>query len=141
MAPVGKIGRNVYYLVRDVLTNRTENTAARKHKADSAANQELARSEREEKLRLTKAQAEGQEIKNAQLREKLAPVELIEWVIGNVGEQVITIFDALPEQLKKRMPKLTDSNIETIRREIAKVHAIAAGMTLDLDQYYGRKQT
>lgn len=138
---VAKIGSNVYYEVGDVLRNRLQHQAA-KHQAqpEQATDKELARAEREEKLRLTKAQAEGQEIKNAQLRKELAPVAVIEWVIAKAGGQISAILDALPLQLKKRNPKLTAANIETIRREIVKVQNAAAQMTVDLDEYYERNE-
>ncbi len=141
--PVAKIGRRTYYRTADVLTNRLDKLAGRLTTATGPQldNAELTRIEREEKLRLTKAQAEGQEIKNAQLREELAPVALIEWVLGKVGGQISAILDALPSQLKKRNAKLTATNIETIRREIVKTQNIAARVTVDLDEYYERKQT
>lgn len=139
---VAKIGRNAFYLVSDVVKNRLQNQAAKQQQAaPPATDVELTRSEREEKLRLTKAQAEGQELKNAQLRKELAPVDVIEWVIGKAGGQISAILDALPSRLKKRNPKLTASNIENIRREIVKAQNAAAQMTVDLDEYYERRET
>jgi phage terminase Nu1 subunit (DNA packaging protein) len=139
---VAKIGRNAFYLVSDVLANRLQRQAAKQQQtAEPATDLELTRSEREEKLRLTKAQAEGQELKNAQLRKELAPVDVIEWVIGKAGGQISAILDALPSQLKKRNPKLTASNIETIRREIVKAQNAASQMTVDLDEYYERNES
>ena len=136
ISPVAKIGRNAYYVVGHVLENRLVNQAARLTKSiDTATEAELFRAEREEKLLLTKAQREGQELKNAQLRKELAPVVVIEWVLGKVGGQISAILDALPLQLKKRNPKLTASNIETIRREIVKAQNAAAQVTVDIDEY------
>src|SRR5574343_430050 len=109
--PVAKIGREAFYVVQDVLQNRLVNQAAHLTKSiDTATEQELFRAERVQKLRLTEAQAEGQEIKNAQLRHELAPVDVIEWTLGKVGAQIGAILDALPLQIKKRNPKLTASN-------------------------------
>lgn len=140
--PHAKVGRNAFYLVDDVLRNRLAHQEARLQKAaDPATDAELARAEREEKLRLTKAQAEGQEIKNAQLRKELAPVGVLEWVIGKAGGQISAILDALPMQIKKRNPKLTATDIETVRREIVKAQNAAAQMTVDLDEYYERNES
>lgn len=134
-----KIGRNTFYLVDDVLRNRLAHQEARLQKsADPATDAELARAEREEKLRLTKAQAEGQEIKNAQLRKELAPVAVIEWVAGKTGSQISALLAALPLQLKKRNPRLTASDIEIVKREIVKAQNAAAQITVDLDEYYER---
>ena len=66
----------------------------------------------------------------------MAPVAVIEWVVGKAGAQIAAILDSLPLQLKKRNPKLTASNIDTIRREIAKAQKAAAQMSVDLDEYY-----
>lgn len=139
--PHTKIGRNTFYLVDDVLRNRLAHQAAKLQKAElPVTDAELGRAEREEKLRLTKAQAEGQEIKNAQLRKELAPVAVIEWVVGKAGSQISAVLDAIPLQVKKRNPKLTASDIEIIRREIAKAQNAAAQMTVDLDEYYERDE-
>ena len=134
--PVEKIGRNVFYMAADVLENRLNDFESRLQKHAPLDAAELIQAEREEKLLLTKAQREGQELKNSQLRKELAPVSVIEWVIGKTGGQISAILDALPLQIKKRCPKLTASGIEVIRREIVKAQNAAAAMTLDLDEYY-----
>jgi len=137
--PVARIGRYSFYLVSDVLTNRLERQAARQQAASAppATDHELTRSEREEKLRLTRAQAEGQELKNAQLRKELAPVDVIEWVLGKVGGEISAILESIPALLKKRNAKLTASNIELIRREIVKAQNAASQITVNLDDFYG----
>ena len=134
---VAKIGRYTYYRVADVLTNRLDHLAKRLTTSPGPQldDAELTRTEREEKLRLTSAQAEWQETKNAQLLKELAPVNLLEWVIGKAGSQISAILESIPMNLKKRNPRLTASNIEFITREIVKTQNIAADMKLDLDEY------
>jgi hypothetical protein len=61
--PIAKIGRQVFYRFSDVLENRLAHQKSRLTK--SAATSEISRAEREAKLRLTEAQAEGQEIRQA----------------------------------------------------------------------------
>lgn len=135
--PVAKQPPYVYYTVEAVLANRLAWQAAKLERpGQSASAEERKQAEDEAKLRLTLAQADGQEIKNAQLRRELAPVALIEWVLGKAGAQISAILDALPMQLKKRNPKLTASNLETIRRDIVKAQNAAAHVTVDLDEYY-----
>ncbi len=135
--PVEKQPPFVFYTVADVLANRLAHQAAKLERpSDGASVAERMKAEGDAKLRLTLAQAEGQEIKNAQLRKELAPVSVIEWVIGKAGGQISAILDAIPLQLKKRNPKLTASNLETIRRDIVKAQNAASQMTVDLDEYY-----
>lgn len=134
--PVAKIGRNKYYMVADVLENRLVHQAARLTKAiDTTTDAQQSKKEREEKLRLVSAQADGQEIKNSQLRKELAPVAVIEWALGKLGGQIAAILDALPAKLKKRNPKLTASNIAMVKKEIIKAANMAAHVTVDYDEY------
>jgi phage terminase Nu1 subunit (DNA packaging protein) len=137
---VAKQAPYVFYVAEAVIQNRMEKQAAklRHENKTPASEQELTRSEREEKLRLTKAQAEGQELKNAQLRKELAPVDVIEWVLGKAAGQISAVLESIPSLLKKRNAKLTASNIELIRREIVKAQNAASQMTVDLDEYYER---
>lgn len=135
--PVAKQPPYVYYTVEGVLTNRLEHQAARLERIGKpASDEERELAEGNAKLRLTLAQAEGQELKNAQLRKELAPVDMLEWVVGKAGAQISAILDAIPLQLKKRNPKLTATDLETIRREIVKAQNTAAHLTVDLDEYY-----
>ena len=136
--PIAKISPNVFYTVADVLANRLENQAARLQKRDSA---ELVQAEREEKLRLTKLQADGQEIRNQQLRRELAPVAFMEWALGKAAGQISAIFDSIPARVKKHNPKLTASNIEMIRRDVLKAQNAVAYMAVDLDEYCERNET
>lgn len=138
VGPVAKLGRCTYYDVRSVLDNRLAWAERKMQRAAPESDVDLMKAEREEKLRLTKAQAEGQELKNAQLRRELAPVQVIEFVVGKAGGQISAILGALPMQLKKRNPRLTASDIELAKREIAKAQNAAAKMTVDLDEYYDR---
>jgi len=135
--PEVKIGRHTYYSAAAVLANRLAHWENQISQAASReTDQEPSSADREARLRLTLAQAEGQEIKNAQLRKELAPVHLLEWVVGKAGAQISAILDAIPMQLKKRNAKLTASNIELIRRDIVKAQNAAAQMTVDIDAYY-----
>lgn len=131
--PVAKIGKQVFYLAGDVVANRLANQQQKlkKHERDHRP----TKPELEANLQLTRARAEWQELKNAKLREELAPVELISWVIGKAASQISAILESIPMNLKKRNPRLTASNIEFITREIVKTQNIAAHMKLDLDEY------
>lgn len=139
VTPVARIGRHTFYEFADILENRLEAHSRRLEAQTPPAPlppSDLVIAEREEKLRLTKAQADWQELKNAQTNRDLAPVKLIEYVVASAGRQISAILDALPLQLKKRNPKLTATDIETIRREIVKAQNVASQITVDLDEYY-----
>lgn len=138
--PNERRGRELLFTMRAITDRLIERERARWERerpapAEPESDTDLARLEREEKLRLTKAQADGQEIKNAQQRRELAPIKVIEWVLGRVGGEISALLDALPMQMKKRNPKLTAADIEVVKRDIARAMNAAARITVDLDEY------
>ncbi len=80
-----------------------------------------------EKLRLTRAQAESQELKNEVARGELAPIELIERVLTAAASEAAGILDSLPLTIKRKHPQLDSQIIESIKRQTVKaMNAIAA---------------
>ncbi|WP_158538982.1 terminase small subunit [Marinobacter vulgaris] len=100
----------MYYEARAVLDNRLE-------KADQAGNNSDIEAER---LRLTRAQAEGQEIKNELARGKTAPMEIITLSLSTVAGAASGILDSLPLDIKRKFPELDTQMIEAIRRHCVK---------------------
>jgi len=88
-----------------------------------------------ERARLTKSQADGQEMKNAVMRRELAPVDLIEWTLNKVASQIGAVLDSIPQKVKRRVPSLTAAQIDFIKREIVTCQNSAAKITVDLDEY------
>lgn len=88
-----------------------------------------------EKARLTKEQATKEALRNAQLRNELAPIDILQWTINKVGGQISSILSAVPLKIKRRIPSLTTSDVEMIKREIVKAQNAASKITIDLDEY------
>lgn len=88
-----------------------------------------------ERARLTKEQADGQELKNAQTRRELAPVELIVWALNRFASQVCPLLEAIPQKVKRRIPSMTASQIEIIKRETVRAQNAASKITVDLNEY------
>ncbi|MDX2440319.1 MAG: terminase small subunit [Desulfobacterales bacterium] len=84
-----------------------------------------------ERFRLTKAQADSQEMKNQVLRQELAPLILIEIAIRKWSEQARSMLDATPLKVKKLLPKMKATEIEIIRREIIKIQNAISKIRLD----------
>lgn len=84
-----------------------------------------------ERARLAREQADKIAMQNAQTRRELAPAYLIEEVLAKAGSKVAGILEAIPGQVKRRLPNLPASEIEAIQLEIAKARNIAASITLD----------
>jgi len=84
-----------------------------------------------ERARLAREQADKIAMQNAQTRRELAPAYLIEEVLAKAGAKVAGILEAIPGQVKRRLPSLPASEIEAIQSEIAKARNIAAAISLD----------
>lgn len=82
-----------------------------------------------ERLRLTAAQAEGQELKNDITKRKSVPTEVATFVLSRLSAEIGSILDTLPLTLKRRHPDLEVRHIESVQRELAKARNRAA--TLD----------
>lgn len=128
--PVARIGREVFYTFRDILDNRLAHQAENLSQAYSDPDaSELDR----ERVRLTRAQADNMEIKNEIARGEVAPIELLTHAIGNGATQIAAILGSAPLNIKRQIPRLTASEIETIKREIVKAQNAAAHITIDFD--------
>lgn len=90
-----------------------------------------------ERARLTRAQAEAQELKNAQTRRQVAPVELLTYALANVGAQISAHLETIPGRLKREIPALNNSDLFEAQRIIAQVQNAAASVELDWSQAPG----
>lgn len=84
-----------------------------------------------ERAALARAQREKIEMQNAVTRRELAPTHLIEEVLARAGTRVAGILDAIPGQIRRRVPSLPGSELDAIAMEIAKARNIAAAVSLD----------
>lgn len=138
--PAARIGREAFYDCRSVLNNRLSKAEA-KHQPDpdEGIDPLVDAKLQQERLRLTAAQAEGQELKNEVTKRKSVPVEFAMFVLSRIAAEIASGLDTLPLTLKRRHPDLEVRHIESVQRELAKVRNRAA--TLDdrlpemLDEY------
>ncbi|MET4696102.1 terminase small subunit [Endozoicomonas lisbonensis] len=135
--PLGKFGRSVYFDVRSVLENRLAHEVS---KQQPTSIEDLDENSIEfERYRLTKAQADGQELKNELARGEVAPVELQSFVLGRCLAEAAGILDTLLLNMKRKHPELTPVQLENFKREIVKSqNAISRGNELIpqyLDEY------
>lgn len=128
-----------FYAVRDVVDNRLEWQRRKlESQAENIAADELILEQEKAKLALTREQAEGQRLKNAQMRRELAPVDMVVWALGSVASQVGSILGTLPSKIKRSQPKLGADEIRLIKTEIVKAqNACAKECEVDWDQYPG----
>jgi len=89
----------------------------------------------EQRARLAKEQTEATALKNAQTRKEVAPIIMLEWVLGKIGSQISALLESLPLKIRRRVPKLSANEVDLIRREIVKAQNICSKITVDLDEY------
>lgn len=126
--PVERIGREAFYDCRSVVSNRLSR-AEEKHQPDDDFDADTAKRLEQERLRLTAAQAEGQELKNDITKRKSVPTEFATFVLSRLAAEIGSLLDTLPLTLKRRHPDLEVRHIESVQRELAKARNRAA--TLD----------
>ena len=127
--PVVRIGREAFFDVRSVVDNRLTQ-AARKHAPagedgegiDPLAEQKLT----QERLRLTAAMADSQELKNEVKRARLVPVEFAVFALSRMAAQVGSLLDTIPLKMRRRHPELDVRHVESMQREIAVTRNTAA---------------
>jgi len=78
------------------------------------------------KARLTKAQAEAQEIKNHVARGELVPIQALEDALSDVCGQISAMLGALPSKLRKKFSWLKSAQLADIESVIAKAQNAAA---------------
>lgn len=129
---VGAIGRERFYTVEAIVANRL--ARAEERRPVPPTQQDLDADT--ERVLLTREQRIGQELKNAQTRRELAPVDLIDWTLGRVGSQIAAILDSIPLKVKRLVPRMTATELDHIKRELSKAQNAAARVTVDLDEFY-----
>lgn len=72
------------------------------------------------------------QLKEAQLRNESAPLELLQWALSNLGSQISAILETIPAKLKRQVPSLTYTDLELIRKEIIKTQNAAARVQIEL---------
>lgn len=119
VTPVARVGRSVYFTVSDVLQNRRDNEAAKKQPAVFGGD-ELTENLDFERYRLTKAQADAQELKNEISRQEVVPVDFASFALAKVAAEASGVLDSLPLNLIRKHPELSKLQQENIKRELAK---------------------
>src|SRR5690606_6443110 len=129
-----RIGREAFFTAAAVLSNRL---AHYQQKAESRAPTVDDEDYEAQRTRLTKAQADAQEMKNEVTRREQAPVRLLALALENLSTRVVAVLQAIPSTVKTRIPHLTATEINQISREIIKAQNAASKLDLSWDQLEG----
>ena len=73
-----------------------------------------------ERYRLTKAQADGQELKNARETGEVTDTEFVLCALRGLANQISSIMDSLPLTMQRQFPGMTPAMLDGLRKETAR---------------------
>lgn len=79
-----------------------------------------------EKLRLTTAQADAQEYKNELQKNESIPADFAVFALAKIADQAVGVLDSLAMNVQLKNPELTNSQLDNVRKELAKAMNIIA---------------
>lgn len=135
-----KKGRECLYTMADVVANRVANE--RKKHLNKPDEDDPEKPDIDfERWRLTKAQADGQEIKNEKERKEVVEVGFCIFVLNRIAAQIAPVLDQIHLQVKRKNPELPERTIQAIKAEVIKsqntASILAEGIEDLLDEYIG----
>lgn len=135
--PVARIGREAFYDVRSVLENRLD-CAERKHQPDGGlldgidplAEHKLT----QERLRLTTAQADAQELKNQVAAQTLVPTAFATFALARIAAKIGSKLETICKTVRSKIPDSPPMVLEAFEREIALARNLAVKFADDLPE-------
>lgn len=135
--PVARVGREAFYDVRSVLDNRLQ-YAERKHQPDDGlpdgidplAEHKLT----QERLRLTTAQADAQELKNQVAARTLVPTPFATFALAKIAAKIGSKLETVCKTVRSRIPDTPPLVLEAFEREIALARNLAVEFAEDLPE-------
>lgn len=145
----GSKGRQKLYSMKDVIavyrercrrelkTEIRKEVAAELVAADEAAPDnpfEIKVALDKERVRLTQAQADGQELKNQIARHEVAPFDFLTFLLGRTANEIAGVMDSLPVELMRKL-NLAPKEVEKVKG----VTALASDAIVNLgdEQFIG----
>lgn len=72
-----------------------------------------------ERYRLTRAQADAQELKNARDEDLVLEAELFTYILQKLSPEIVGILEKIPQTLQRKYPDISPSHIDVVKVEIA----------------------
>ncbi|MBL5899940.1 terminase small subunit [Lelliottia amnigena] len=88
-----------------------------------------------ERYRLTRAQADAQEMKNEVDKSLLIPMELLTFLLPRIAGGISAKLDGIPLTLKRKYPELKPVHIDAVKKEVALASNQAAAIHEDLGRW------
>lgn len=88
-----------------------------------------------ERYRLTKSQADAQELKNEESRSMLISMEFLTYLLPRIAGAISAKLDGIPLTLQRKYPTLKPEQIDAIKTEVALASNQAAALHEQLDRW------
>ncbi|HAS0783720.1 terminase small subunit [Enterobacter hormaechei] len=124
--PVEKRGREVFFDVRSVVDNRLENQS-RKLQPSPGEDDESVNIDYE-RWRLTRANADAQELANEKKRREVVETAFCTFVLSRIAAEISSILDGIPLSMQRRFPELENRHIEFLKGDVVKAMNKAAAL-------------
>ncbi|OYQ99297.1 terminase [Citrobacter freundii] len=113
--PVQRVGREALYDVASVVSNRVENELSKimDHGGD-IDDVELLKA----RIRLTNAQADSQELKNARETGEVIDTAFATYALAKLAAEISSIMDSLPLTISRKFPDMETRYSDAIKVEV-----------------------
>lgn len=143
LEPVERRGRCTYYTQAQLLDWIEERGRRKGYEAgliegrkavpEDAA--ELLTKQAQAELDWTRERAEGQRLKNTQMRRELAPVAMVSWAISQAGSQIAAVLGTIKGRVKRAQPNLSNDALHELEQAVVEAQNAAAEVRLDWDEF------
>lgn len=130
--PVARRGNRAYYDLRTILDNRREALLAQQ--ALQVPDDPDAPDPIREQAGLNREKRIAQALKNQVTRGELIPASVAGALFGRIAAEIGAVFDALPANIKRKVPSLTATDLEFIKQEAVRAQNAAAKVDRYLDE-------
>ncbi|HBA4352492.1 TPA: hypothetical protein J5G41_003933 [Escherichia coli] len=90
-----------------------------------------------ERHRLTRAQADAQELKNARDSAEVVETAFCTFVLSRIAGEIASILDGIPLSVQRRFPELENRHVDFLKRDIIKAMNKAAALDELMTGYNG----
>lgn len=127
VSPVEKIGREAFFDMRSVLENRMNAMNRKQQPSTSESEESVDESEwLKERVRLTRAQADNMEQKNAIQQRDVVACEFATFVLSRIASAIASKLDTVPLSMRRKFPDLENRHIEHLTRDLVAARNAAA---------------
>lgn len=89
----------------------------------------------DEKAKLIQAKRIGQDLQNEKLKGNLFPLIAGEYLFSRIASEIAAVLDSLPAKIKRVAPKMTATQVDEVKKEIAKATNACANVVERLDEF------